>query len=41
MKLTAVRGVAEAVVIAEEGMAYLKVERHALDEAALRRFSVA
>jgi predicted MFS family arabinose efflux permease len=40
-KLTAVRGVAEAVVIAEEGMAYLKVERHALDEAALRRFSVA
>ncbi|WP_018232149.1 MFS transporter [Thioalkalivibrio thiocyanodenitrificans] len=41
MKLTAVRGVSEAVVIAEEGMAYLKVERHALDEAALRRFSVA
>jgi predicted MFS family arabinose efflux permease len=41
MKLTAIRGVAEAVVIAEEGMAYLKVERHALDEATLRRFSVA
>ncbi|WP_018953706.1 MFS transporter [Thioalkalivibrio sulfidiphilus] len=41
MKLTAVRGVAEAVVIGEEGMAYLKVERHALDEAALRRFAVA
>lgn len=41
MELTAVRGVSEAVVIAEEGMAYLKVERHALDEGALRRFSVA
>ncbi|MFN2349281.1 MAG: MFS transporter [Thioalkalivibrio sp.] len=40
-KLTAIQGVSEAVVIAEEGMAYLKVERHALDEAALREFSVA
>ncbi|MBI5462608.1 MAG: MFS transporter [Gammaproteobacteria bacterium] len=34
-KLTAVRGVAEAVVIGDEGMAYLKVDKHALDEQAL------
>lgn len=39
MQLTQVRGVAEAVVIAAEGIAYLKVDQHALDEAALRRFS--
>lgn len=34
-KLTAIQGVAEVVVVAEEGVAYLKVDRHALDEAAL------
>lgn len=39
-ELTSVRGVAEAVVVAEEGTAYLKVERHALDRARLREFSV-
>lgn len=39
MQLTGVRGVAEAVVAGGEGVAYLKVESHALDEAALHRFS--
>lgn len=34
-RFTEVRGVAEVVVIAEEGVAYLKVDRHALDEDAL------
>jgi multidrug efflux pump subunit AcrB len=34
-RLTRVRGVAEAVVIGEEGVAYLKVDKHALDEQAL------
>ncbi len=34
-QFTGVRGVAEAVVIAGDGVAYLKVDRHALDEAAL------
>ncbi len=34
-RLTAVQGVAEAVVVAREGVAYLKVDHHALDEAAL------
>lgn len=34
-KFTEVPGVAEVVVIAEEGVAYLKVDRHALDEDAL------
>jgi len=34
-RLTGVRGVAEAVVIGEEGVAYLKVDKHALDEQAL------
>lgn len=38
-RLTAVRGVAEAVIAHEEGVAYLKVERHALDEQGLREFS--
>lgn len=37
-ELRAVRGVAEAIVIAEEGVAYLKVDTHSLDEEALRRF---
>lgn len=40
VELTRVQGVAEAVVVAEEGVAYLKVERHALDHARLREFSV-
>lgn len=39
-QLCAVPGVAEAVVVAEEGVAYLKVDKRALDEAALRRFGV-
>lgn len=39
-KLTAIRGVAEAVIAPDEGVAYLKVERHALDEQRLREFSV-
>ncbi|MBI5040166.1 MAG: MFS transporter [Gammaproteobacteria bacterium] len=34
-RLTGVRGVAEAVVIGDEGVAYLKVDKHALDELAL------
>ncbi|HEY9199583.1 MAG TPA: MFS transporter [Gammaproteobacteria bacterium] len=34
-RFTQVRGVAEAVVIGEEGIAYLKVDKHALDERAL------
>jgi len=37
--LTAIRGVAEAVVIPEDGAAYLKVELHALDKAGLKEFS--
>ena len=41
LKLTEIRGVAEAVVIAEEGVAYLKVDRNALDENSLMEFSVA
>lgn len=41
MELTAVTGVAEAMVIPEEGVAYLKVDLHALDREALLRFSVA
>ena len=39
-KLAAVPGVAEAIVIAEEGIAYLKVDAGALDERALSKFSV-
>jgi hypothetical protein len=38
-QLAAVAGVAEAVVIAEEGVAYLKVDQHILDEAALHELS--
>lgn len=37
--LTGIRGVAEAVVIPEDGAAYLKVELHALDKASLNEFS--
>ncbi len=38
-QLTEIRGVAEAVIIPEDGMAYLKVDRKALDEKRLREFS--
>lgn len=41
LQLAQVPGVAEAVVIAADGVAYLKVDRHALDELALRTFAVA
>ncbi len=37
--LTAICGVAEAVVIPEDGAAYLKVELHALDKVSLKEFS--
>jgi MFS family permease len=40
-RLREVRGVAEAVVIAADGVAYLKVDRRALDEAALRQVTAA
>jgi MFS family permease len=40
-RLAAVPGVAEATVIAEEGVAYLKVDAAALDDAALRRYTAA
>ena len=36
LRLGEVRGVAEAVVVAADGVAYLKVDRHVLDESALR-----
>lgn len=39
-KLSAVKGVAEATVIASEGMAYLKVDKKELDESALAGFAV-
>lgn len=41
LQLTQVPGVAEAVVIAAEGVAYLKVDRHTLDETALQELAVA
>ncbi|HRX71409.1 MAG: MFS transporter [Candidatus Competibacteraceae bacterium] len=40
-RLSQVPGVAEAVVIAAEGVAYLKVDRRILDEAALRELTMA
>ncbi len=40
-RLGAVRGVAEVVVVADEGVAYLKVDGETVDEAALREFSAA
>lgn len=40
MKLVAVQGVAEATVVPDDGIAYLKVELHALDEAKLLEYSV-
>jgi len=39
-QITAVRGVAEAVVIAEDQVAYLKIDQQALDETALKTFAV-
>lgn len=39
VELTRIRGVAEAVVIAQDGVAYLKVDRKALDEEALALYS--
>jgi len=39
-QLTAVTGVAEAVVVAEDGIAYLKVDLHALDREALQQYSI-
>jgi MFS family permease len=39
-EFTKVTGVAEAVVIAEDGIAYLKVDLHALDREALKAYSV-
>ncbi len=38
-RLIQVEGVAEAVVIAEDGIAYLKVDNTALDESCLRQFA--
>ena len=40
-RLKEVRGVAEAVVVAEDGVAYLKVDRRILDRDALRAISTA
>jgi predicted MFS family arabinose efflux permease len=41
LRLREIPGVAEAVVIAEEGMAYLKVDTRVLDQSALDEFSAA
>jgi hypothetical protein len=38
-RIAAVRGVVEAVVVAEEGVAYLKVDTRVFDEGSLREFS--
>ena len=40
VKLTGIRGVAEAVVIPEDGVAYLKVDQKALDREALLEYSI-
>lgn len=40
IKLTAITGVAEAIVNGDEGVAYLKVDLHALDKAELLAYSV-
>lgn len=40
-ELTRVTGVAEAVVVVEDGIAYMKVDLHALDREALKQYSVA
>lgn len=39
MAIAGVRGVAEVTIEAEEGVAYLKVDNHALDRVALEQFS--
>lgn len=39
MQLTNIRGVAEAIVIAKDGVAYLKVDKHALDKDSLWKYS--
>jgi len=39
-RLVMVQGVAEATVEAEEGIAYLKVDLHALDEGKLLQYSI-
>ena len=39
-QLTRVTGVAEATVVQEDGIAYLKVDLHALDREALNQYSV-
>jgi len=39
-RISAVRGVAEAVVIPEDAVAYLKIDQDSLDEDALRAFVV-
>jgi hypothetical protein len=39
-ELTAVPGVMEAIIIAEEGIAYLKVDKPRLDQSALFSYSV-
>ncbi|MDQ5910585.1 MAG: hypothetical protein QG599_2682 [Pseudomonadota bacterium] len=39
LRLIEVPGVAEAAVVADEGVAYLKVDRRTLDEALLRQFA--
>jgi len=41
VELTGIQGVAEAVVIIEDGIAYLKVDLKALDREALNKYSVA
>ncbi len=40
MKLTTIRGVAEAVVLPDDGVAYLKVDKKALDRQALLDYSI-
>jgi len=40
-ELTGITGVAEAVVIVDDGVAYLKVDLKALDREALQQYSVA
>jgi len=40
-RLSQIRGVVDAVVIAADGVAYLKVDRDKLDKAALQEFSIA
>lgn len=40
-ELTSIRGVAEAVVIPEDGVAYLKVDQKALDKEQLYKYSLA